>query len=35
MSAEAFWYVVRALVFGAILGIPLGYLIAFFLGIIP
>jgi hypothetical protein len=35
MSAEVFWYIVRAFVIGAILGIPSGYLIAFFLEIIP
>lgn len=29
MGAETFWFLVRALVYGALLGVPVGYLIAY------
>lgn len=33
MTSHVFWLLVRALVCGAIIGLPVGYLIAFGLGL--
>ncbi len=34
MTPEAFWYLVRALVFGSLLGISVGVLVSNYLGLI-
>lgn len=34
MTSEAFWHLMRALISGALLGVPAGFLIAHLLGVI-
>lgn len=34
MTSEAFWYVVRALALGALLGVPTGVFIAYVCGVL-